>query len=147
MRQEELQDLLNSMSLQEKIDQMLQLTGDFYEDADSVMTGPAGELGVSEEDIRMAGSILGTAGAKKLKHIQKNYMEKQPHHIPMLFMMDVIHGMKTIFPIPLGQGATFEPELSRKCAQAAAKEAAVSGLHVTFAPMADLVGACDGIHR
>lgn len=139
MRQEELQDLLNSMSLQEKIDQMLQLTGDFYEDADSVMTGPAGELGVTEEDIRMAGSILGTAGAKKLKRIQKNYMEKQPHHIPMLFMMDVIHGMKTIFPIPLGQGATFEPELSRKCAQAAAKEAAVSGLHVTFAPMADLV--------
>lgn len=90
MRQEELQDLLNSMSLQEKIDQMLQLTGDFYEDADSVMTGPAGELGVNEEDIRMAGSILGTAGAKKLKDIQKNYMETQPHHIPMLFMMDVI---------------------------------------------------------
>ena len=73
MRQEELQDLLNSMSLQEKIDQMLQLTGDFYEDADSVMTGPAGELGVNEGDIRMAGSILGTAGAKKLKDIQKLY--------------------------------------------------------------------------
>ena len=139
MRQEELQDLLNSMSLQEKIDQMLQLTGDFYEDADSVMTGPAGELGVNEEDIRMAGSILGTAGAKKLKDIQKNYMETQPHHIPMLFMMDVIHGMKTIFPIPLGQGAAFEPELSKRCARAAAKEAAVTGLHVTFAPMADLV--------
>lgn len=139
MRQEELQDLLNSMSLQEKIVQMLQLTGDFYEDADSVMTGPAGELGVNEEDIRMAGSILGTAGAKKLKDIQKNYMETQPHHIPMLFMMDVIHGMKTIFPIPLGQGAAFEPELSKRCARAAAKEAAVTGLHVTFAPMADLV--------
>ena len=63
----------------------------------------------------------------------------QPHRIPLLFMLDVINGFKTIFPIPLGQGATFEPELSRRCAQAAAKEAAVSGLHVTFAPMVDLV--------
>ena len=61
------------------------------------------------------------------------------HHIPMLFMLDIINGFKTIFPIPLGQGATFEPELSEKCAAVAAKEAAVSGLHVTFAPMTDLV--------
>ena len=54
-------------------------------------------------------------------------------------MLDIINGFRTIFPIPLGQGATFEPELSEKLAAAAAKEAAVSGLHVTFAPMVDLV--------
>ncbi|MDD6615719.1 MAG: beta-glucosidase BglX, partial [Lachnospiraceae bacterium] len=62
-----------------------------------------------------------------------------PHHIPMLFMLDVIHGMKTVFPMPLAQGAAFDPEMSEKCAAAAALEAAVSGLHVTFSPMADLV--------
>lgn len=140
MRQDELKELLDSMSLQEKIDQMLQLMGAFYqEDAESVLTGPACEMGLMEEDIRMAGSILGTAGAQQLIEIQKKYMDKQPHHIPMLFMMDVIHGMKTIFPMPLAQGATFEPELSERCAAAAAREAAVSGLHVTFSPMVDLV--------
>ena len=139
MKQEELKKLLDTMSLQEKIDQMLQLTGDFYQDADSVLTGPAVQLGVTGEDVHMAGSILGTCRAEKLIKIQKRYMENHPHHIPLLFMMDIIHGMKTIFPIPLGQGASFEPELSKRCAAAAAKEAAVSGLHVTFAPMVDLV--------
>lgn len=97
------------------------------------------ELGVSEEEINQAGSILVNAGAQELIQIQKKYMEKQPHHIPMLFMMDVIHGMKTIFPIPLALGATFNPELAEKCASVTAKEAAVCGLHVTFAPMVDLV--------
>ena len=139
MKQEELKKLLDTMSLQEKIDQMFQLTGDFYQDADSVLTGPAVQLGVTGEDVHMAGSILGTCRAEKLIKIQKRYMENHPHHIPLLFMMDIIHGMKTIFPIPLGQGASFEPELSKRCAAAAAKEAAVSGLHVTFAPMVDLV--------
>lgn len=140
MRQDELKALLDSMSLQEKIDQMLQLTGDFYqEDADSVLTGPASEMGLMEEDIQMVGSILGTFGAQQLIEMQKNYMDKQPHHIPMLFMMDAIHGMKTIFPMPLAQGATFEPELSQRCASVTAKEAAVSGLHITFSPMVDLV--------
>lgn len=140
MEKEKLKELLDDMSLQEKVDQMLQIMGIFFqEDEEGILTGPAREMGVSKEDIRMAGSILGTYGAGKLKKIQKEYMEKQPHHIPMLFMMDVIHGMKTIFPMPLAQGATFEPELSEKCAAAAAKEAAVSGLHVTFSPMVDLV--------
>lgn len=140
MRQEELRELLASMSLQEKVDQMLQIIGGFYqEDTEGVLTGPAREMGLTEDDIRMAGSILGTAGAEQLINLQKKYMEKQPHHIPMLFMMDVIHGMKTIFPMPLAQGAAFEPELSERCAAVAAKEAAVSGLHVTFAPMTDLV--------
>ena len=63
MKQEELKKLLDTMSLQEKIDQMLQLTGDFYQDADSVLTGPAVQLGVTGEDVRMAGSILGTCRA------------------------------------------------------------------------------------
>lgn len=140
MNQEELLKLRDSMSLKEKVDQMLQLNGMFYEgNTDDVVTGPASEMGISEEDICMAGSILGAAGAERLKKLQDSYMEKQPHHIPMLFMMDVIHGMKTIFPAPIGLGATFDPKLAGACAGVAAKEAAVSGLHVTFSPMVDLV--------
>lgn len=140
MEKERLKQLVGEMSLKEKVDQMLQITGDFYLDGDgAVLTGPGRDMGLSEEDITLAGSTLGTYGAETLIKIQKEYMERHPHRIPLLFMMDVIHGMKTVFPIPLAQGATFEPELSKKCAQAAAKESAVSGLHVTFAPMADLV--------
>lgn len=140
MKKEDLRALLEDMSLQEKADQMMQLMGLFYlDDAEGVLTGPASQLGVGEDDFWMAGSILGTYGAEQLMAIQKRYMEKQPHHIPMLFMMDVIHGLKTVFPMPLAQGATFEPELSGRCARAAAKESAVSGLHVTFSPMVDLV--------
>ena len=135
-----LEELLKSMSLEEKAGQMLQLMSNFYDDdVESVLTGPAGELGLNEEDIRLAGSVLGTAGAARNMEIQRQYMESQPHHIPMLFMMDIIHGLKTVFPIPLAQGASFEPKLSERCAAAAAKEASVSGLHVTFSPMADLV--------
>ena len=140
MKQTDLEKLLADMSLKEKVDQMLQLSGAFYlGDENSVLTGPANDMGIGKEDLEMAGSILGAAGADTMKKLQDDYMAKQPHHIPMLFMLDIINGFKTIFPIPLGQGATFEPELSEKCAAVAAKEAAVSGLHVTFAPMTDLV--------
>lgn len=140
MEKERLRQLVSELSLKEKVDQMLQITGDFYLDGDgAVLTGPGREMGLAKEDVALAGSTLGTYGAETLIKIQREYMERHPHRIPLLFMMDVIHGMKTVFPIPLAQGATFEPELSEKCARAAAREAAVSGLHVTFAPMADLV--------
>lgn len=138
MKQAELEQLLKSMSLEEKINQMLQVTGDFYL-GKTVITGPMRENGFTEESVAQAGSVIGLAGADVVKKVQKEYMEKQPHHIPLLFMLDVINGYKTVFPIPLGQGAAFEPEMSKSCAKAAAKEAAVSGLHITFAPMVDLV--------
>lgn len=140
MEQKQLEHLLGELSLEEKAGQLVQLMGNFYEtDVESVLTGPGKNLGLTEENIHLAGSILGTYGAKNLKKIQDDYMARHPHHIPLLFMMDVIHGMKTIFPMPLGQAATFEPETTEKCAAIAAKEAAASGLHVTFSPMADLV--------
>lgn len=140
MTVEKLYSLLRDMSLEEKVGQMYQLMALFYdEDMKGVLTGPAEHMGIGQEEIRMAGSILGTAGAEQLREFQKKYMEHQPHHIPMLFMMDVIHGMRTIFPIPLAQGATFDPELVEQCAEVSAKEAAVSGLHATFTPMVDLV--------
>lgn len=138
MTGQELQNLLKDMSLEEKVNQMLQVAGGFYTGKIMAM-GPMAEKGFTEENVSLAGSVIGTFGAEKIKKIQKEYMEKHPHHIPLLFMMDVINGFKTIFPIPLGQGATFEPELSERCAEAAAEEATASGLHVTFAPMVDLV--------
>ena len=138
MTVEALQELLDDMSLAEKIGQMNQVIGSFYT-GESVATGPMADKGFTEENIGLAGSVIGVSGADAAKRIQKGYMEKHPHQIPLLFMLDVINGYRTVFPIPLGQGAAFEPELSMRCARMAAQEAAVSGVHVTFSPMADLV--------
>ena len=137
----ELKALLADMSLDEKIAQMVQVYGSEYLDNDtSAVTGPLAALPQDEDgSTTLVGSVLGTGEADKLIRLQQLNLERQPHHIPMLFMMDVIHGMKTIFPAPLAQGATFDPDMYEKCMQVAAKEAAASGLHVTFSPMCDLV--------
>ena len=140
MTEQKLKELLADMTLEEKVNQMSQVVGAFFnKDMDITAMGPMADKGFTPENVALSGSILGSMGAETLKKIQKDFVEQHPHHIPMLFMLDVINGFKTIFLIPLGQGATFEPELSEKCAAVAAKEAAVSGLHVTFAPMTDLV--------
>ena len=140
MTDQELHLLLEDMSLQEKIDQLLQLTADFYGKTDrDVVTGPASELGISMEDIDLAGSVLNGTGAKALMQIQDAYMNRHPHHIPLLFMMDVIHGYRTIFPAPIAQGASFDPEISKRAASVAARETSAAGIHVVFSPMVDLV--------
>ncbi|MFG6357911.1 MAG: beta-glucosidase BglX [Acetatifactor sp.] len=138
MTSEQIQTLLADMSLQEKIGQLIQLTGVFYA-GEGMATGPMSEMGLTREQVDMAGSVLSSVGAARLKNIQKTYMEKQPHHIPLLFMADVINGFRTVFPIPLAQGCSFDPELSREMARVSAREAARTGLHATFSPMVDLV--------
>lgn len=138
MTQEQLKELLQDMSLEEKIFQLVQVPGSSYEE-DAVVTGNGEYAWVTDKVLSLSGSTLGIFGAEKLQKIQERYLEKQPHGIPLLFMLDVIHGYKTVFPCPLAQGAAFSPDIAEKCAEAAAREAAVSGIHVTFAPMADLV--------
>lgn len=138
MEQQKLLNLLKEMSLEEKINQLFQGNGTLYE-GDSVATGPAAEQGFTEKTVSEAGSVLSIAGAEKIKKIQKAHMEKHPHHIPLVFMADIINGYKTVFPIPLAQGAAFNPEVAFTGAEVAAKEASVSGIQVTFSPMVDLV--------
>ena len=125
------------MSLEEKIGELFQLPSYFFNG--DMVTGPAGELGITPDDLRVSGSCLSIAGAERIHEIQQKHIEKHPHHIPMLFMADIINGYRTVFPIPLAQGCTFDPGLAEKCASIAAREAAAAGLHVTFSPMADLV--------
>ncbi len=137
MKRSDLENLLKDMSLDEKIMQLVQLPGQTYEE-NAAVTGMA-DSDVSEETKMLAGSTLGLYGAEKIKKIQKEYMEKHPHHIPLLFMLDVIHGHKTVFPCPIAQGATFDPDISEKGAAVQAMEASADGVHVTFSPMADLV--------
>ena len=137
MRTDELKRLLSEMSLEEKIGQMIQIPGYFFEDGH--LTGPALEMGLENDDLYLAGSLLSVIGAEKIVSLQKTFMEKQPHHIPMLFMADIINGYRTVYPIPLAQCCSFDPDLAERCASVAARESAASGLHVTFSPMADLV--------
>jgi len=138
MEERKLKELLSDMSIEEKIDQLLQVTGYYFEE-EGVVTGPNNQAGFMQQEVDLAGSVLGIAGADKLIGIQKKYMEKQPHRIPLLFMADIINGFRTIFPIPLAQGCSFDPEIAKTGAEVAAKESAVSGLHLTFSPMVDLV--------
>lgn len=138
MEQQKLLELLGEMSLDEKINQLFQGNGSFYE-GDSIATGPASEQGFSEQTIREAGSVLSVVGAKNVKQIQKAHMEKHPHHIPLVFMADIINGYRTVFPIPLAQGAAFHPQVAKTGAEVAAREASAAGVQVTFSPMVDLV--------
>ena len=133
----ELQQLLSEMSLQEKIGQMVQLTGAYF-DKEAVLTGVVGEQLPPEWIIQYAGSVLGVIGKDKIYDIQSRYMEQHPHHIPLLFMADVIHGCRTIAPIPLGQACSFHPELVSEAASIAASEASSEGLRATFSPMIDV---------
>ncbi len=134
-------EILNKMTLEEKISQLIQLATPFYKGASDggKITGPLEEMGISEKIVRNSGSVLGASGAKEIIRIQKKYLEENRNGIPLLFMADVVHGFKTIFPIPLAIGCSWDAELAEKSASIAAHEAAVSGVHVTFAPMVDLV--------
>ena len=84
MEQRKLKKLLSEMSLREKIGQMIQLTGIYFDD-DAVLTGEVGEDQPPQWVTQYAGSVLGMIGAEKLRGIQKKYVEAHPHHIPLLF--------------------------------------------------------------
>lgn len=139
MKAIELKQLLKQMTISEKIGQLQQLTADFFTSGASEITGPVKEANLSPEMIYQAGSILGVSDKEKVRAIQAEYLAKNRLKIPLLFMADVIHGYKEIFPIPLAMAATWNPELVRQTAEFAAKESYVNGLHVTFSPMVDLV--------
>ncbi len=138
MKKEDLKRLLEDMSLEEKIGQLVQLPG-FLIEGGSVITGPALEMGFDEETLYNAGATLSIFSFEQIKEIQDQFMARQPHHIPLLFMGDIINGYRSVYPIPLGQGCSFDPELVKELSAMSAKESSAEGLHVTFSPMVDLV--------
>lgn len=125
--------VLNKMTLEEKIGQMTLYTSHFDQ------TGPTVREGY-KEDIRAGrvGAIFNAYGAEFNRELQKIAVEETRLGIPLLFGYDVIHGHKTIFPIPLGETASWDKELMQKTARVAALEASAQGLHWTFAPMIDV---------
>lgn len=142
MNSQKLTSLLKEMTLDEKIAQLLQLATPFFEGSrdEGQITGPLASMNITEEKVRNTGSVLGASGgAKEAIAIQEAHLKKNRLGIPLLFMADVIHGYKTIFPVPLAIGCSWDLDKAEQSAEIAAKEAAAAGVHVTFAPMVDLV--------
>ena len=136
---ERLREIIASMSVREKAAQMTQLNANIIAtDENGDITGPALSMHLTKEDVLAVGSTLNYRGADIMIRMQKEHMAGDPNKIPLAGMMDVIHGCRTIYPVPLALGCTFEPELVEKLCAMAAKEATAYGIQVTFAPMADL---------
>ncbi len=130
-------DLLLKMTLEEKIGQMNQYNG-FWD-----VTGPKpsdGDAAKKYEHLRKGyvGSMLNVRGVKEVKAVQKIAVEETRLGIPLIIGFDVIHGYKTLSPIPLAEAASWDLEAIKRSAQVAAKESAAAGINWTFAPMVDI---------
>jgi len=129
--------LLKSMTLEEKIGQLNQYSSTFD------LTGPAptDEAGKGRmEQIRsgLVGSMLNVCGVEATRRAQQLAVENSRLGIPMIFGFDVIHGYQTMFPVPLGETASWDLDAIELSARIAAIEASAAGLHWTFAPMVDI---------
>ncbi len=129
--------ILKLMTLEEKVGQLNQYNG-FYD-----ITGPTpkeGQAAKKYQDLKngLVGSMLNVKGVKEVTAIQKIAVEQSRLHIPLLFGFDVIHGYKTISPIPLAEAASWDLMAIKKSAQLAADEASSVGINWTFAPMVDI---------
>lgn len=122
------EDLLSQMTLEEKIAELNLLP--YYENRDSLI----------REKIRAGkiGALLKANGAALNRSLQKEAVESHRLGIPLMFHEDVIHGYRTILPIPLGESCSWDRELARQGAALAAKEATAAGIQLTYAPMVDI---------
>jgi len=128
--------LLAQMTLEEKIGQLNQLSPHAGLDHSLLGQGKIGSL------LNATGALTGQGFSESGTAEGMNYLQQQALtarlKIPLIFGRDVIHGFRTVFPIPLGQAAAFDPDLAREAASVAAREASATGIHWTFAPMLDI---------
>ncbi len=125
--------LLKRMTLEEKIGQTVSYSAGFA-------TGPSASNLTYDEIVAKGevGSMLNVVGAEKTNHYQHIAMEKSRLHIPVIFGLDVIHGHRTIFPVPLGIAASWDPEAAERVARLAAEESRADGIAWVFSPMVDI---------
>jgi len=135
---QDIEGILAQMTVEEKAGQLNMVA------APGAVTGPdaigAGALGDIGDDLRAGriGSLLNIWGADAIRTLQRVAVEESRLGIPLFFGLDVIHGHRTIFPVPLAETCTFDPSLWESTARAAAGEAAEDGIDLTFAPMLDV---------
>ncbi len=126
--EQKIDSLLARMTLEEKLGQLNQLSVDNQPTAEQLELVRKG----------LVGSFLNLTGATATRDAQHIAVTESRLRIPLIFGHDVIHGYRTIFPIPLGEAASWDPEAVEAAARVAAREAAAAGLHWTFAPMVDI---------
>ena len=134
---QKVETLLSKMTLEEKIGQMNQYNG-FWD-----FTGPAPKGGHAEkkyDDLKngLVGSMLNVRGVKDVTAVQKVAVEQSRLGIPLIIGFDVIHGYKTISPIPIAEAASWDLDAIKKSAEMAALESSAAGINWTFAPMVDI---------
>jgi len=125
---QKIDSLVARMTLEEKLGQLNQLSVDNQPNAEQLDLVRKG----------LVGSFLNLTGAGATHDAQHIAVTESRLHIPLIFGHDVIHGYRTIFPIPLGEAASWDPEAVEAAAHVAAREAAAAGVHWTFAPMVDI---------
>lgn len=135
----DLHKLLGQMTIEEKLGQLAQYNANLFIESDADITGPLTDIGLTKEDLKNVGSVLNFENAKEVCAIQKRHLDEDRNKIPMCFMLDVVHGYRTIFPIPLALGCSFDTEMVAECTKMAAREASAAGVHLTFTPMVDYV--------
>ena len=127
--EERILELLDRMTLEEKIGQLCLLNGAGGQIPDALR---------DEIAAGRVGAVLNEVDVGTVTELQRIAVEESPSRIPLLIGRDVIHGFHTVFPLPLGQAASWDPELIERCARIAAAEAAATGVNWTFAPMVDI---------
>lgn len=127
--EDRVRELLDRMTLTEKVGQMSQV---------NVGDGPVQDFLVDDIRAGRIGSVLNTVDANVVNELQRLALEESRLGIPLLVGRDVIHGFRTVMPIPLGQAATWNPDIVQDAARVAAQEAAACGVNWTFAPMIDV---------
>ena len=138
MEQKALKKLVSAMSLEEKALQLTQYpVYELDESAEAVVTGLCDLGGIDREALWRTGTILNAPNGETVQSIRKTRREKGIAD-PLPFMLDVIHGYRTIYPVPLAMACTFNLKLIEDCAELAATEARYDGVDVTFSPMVDL---------
>jgi len=134
--EQKVDSVLTLMTLKEKVGQMVQYNGSWD------VTGPPSNVSDEEKFEKLknggVGSMLNVLSVKATREAQRLVMENSRLKIPLIFGYDVIHGYKTIFPIPLGESASWDLEIIKKSATIAASEASAAGVHWTFSPMIDI---------
>lgn len=126
--------LLAGMTVEEKIGQLSQVPGGRGKALNSLLD----EAALDRVRKGLVGSYLHVAGAAFLGELQRVAVEESPHGIPLLFAMDVVHGYRTLFPVPIAMASTWNPSAVEEMARVSAAEASAAGLHWTFAPMIDI---------
>ena len=133
MTNEKIYELLSNMTLDEKIGQLVQIAGEvFLMEKVDVSTGPIKNLGLSNDMLYNVGSILNIVGTKKIRKVQEEYLSKNRLKIPLLFMADIINGYKTVLPIPLAQGCSWDSNTVYECMKLAGEEAKIARCKCEF---------------